>query len=269
VSKLTLPSNLESERNTKIGKLQKQAEQVDIIKYVKFSLYAGIIFAIGAFLYVGSWYDKQYGFDGSAGAAIFAAIGVLIIFAIIGAVIGNSVKQFYLREIERVKVHYDNMLKEIEASHAESAATLSREAAALHSKFANNEHIQTIIANATKNFIGRIQQMPRPNNRKAIECSARFSVQKSSIWYEHEQVLSFGPEGRIRLRELSSAAERKAVAQVIADNVAAQVKAMFPKDPSGADTLVTVACGDDKNSIIEAVVTYSCTNGFYEDEIPW
>ena len=55
MSKVDLHSSLAYERDRKLRELQEEADSVNILTYVKFSFYVGIIFAIGTFLYVGSW----------------------------------------------------------------------------------------------------------------------------------------------------------------------------------------------------------------------
>lgn len=78
VNEKDFPINLKYERDKEIGRAQRKAKKVKVSNYVKTMLVPGVILATITFFNVGPWYDRNYGFDGSASAAFSAAICVII-----------------------------------------------------------------------------------------------------------------------------------------------------------------------------------------------
>ncbi len=227
-----------------INRAQADAKNANILEYVKTMMMLGVVFAIIVFLKVGAGYDEQYGFAGSTGAAFSAAIGVVMIFALLGALIGWVVKQF--------KCNY--------------AKKLVADAAKAAERFANNPRIQSIIAQLTNDFTERIVSAKRPNYEKEINESAIITVYATRISYGKKE-LNLQTE---RLAELTTQEERLAMAQAIAEGVCANIKNQFSNGLTEDIPCVTTTYNQTLiETCVTAIVKYCRANENYQEPTPW
>lgn len=232
----------------KIKQLQKEVEQLEPWKYIKTTLIPGVIFAIIAFFYVGSWYDDNYGFDGSTGAAFAAAIGVLIAFAILGGIWFSCVRNSKLKEIDRLK-------QPVSKSHGNNS---------LADKFSRNHITIKAIEVLSNRLSDSIQRINRPKHIEEISVSVELKVYVDKLEYAYNTV-TFDIE---RLVDLNSPEERKALAQAIAEGVREKVKHNYQLDIGGNTPILSVSYKEFEN-YVHAIICYKCKNSNYEPKVNW
>ena len=239
---------------------KEKAKQTNYSQTIKTSSYIGIVFAVIAFAYVGPWYDEKYGFSGSFGAALSAAIIVMFAFVILGFIAGWVIQYKKEQYVENLKKEFDNAIIDLKNKYENDCSAYFSDARPLFSKFSNNHYIQEIISSLTSDFSVAIKKANRANYIEKITHNTHITIAK-----DHIGNLDFRKE---RLSELTTE-EISAAAQVIGESVKNNIIQDFPKDISGTIPTVTVKYDSNSFSGLSVIISYSCENGFFEKEKEW
>lgn len=249
------PISLEDERERRIKQIEYEIKKVRVSKYVNVLLVPGIVFAIITFCSVGPWYDRNYGFDGSARAAFMAAIAVMIGFVVLGIAVGECVKFIKLCKINATRKSYNRLFNGIECKAQKMSSDLS-----------NNKRLQEVADSITEAFVIEINELSRPNYKKEIFVSKRIEIVATEIRCGGVTVLNFNYG---RLAELNTVIERKAVALAIMEKIADSIKKQIPVDVSGNIPSINISYEYFNSDMVEATVTYKCFNGFFKEVDKW
>lgn len=232
----------------KIKQLQKEVEHLEPWKYIKLTLIPGSVLAIITFFHVGSWYDENHGFEGSVGAAFAAAVGVLIVFAILGGIWFTCVLNSKLKEIDQLK-------QPVSKNYSNNV---------LADRFSRNRIVLKAIDVLSNRMSDSIQRVNRPKHLKVISVSEELRAYADKLEYAYSTV-NFNIE---RLVDLNLPEERKALAQAIAEGVKLKIKHNYQKDISGKTPTVSISY-KETNDCVFATIQYNCENSNYEQREPW
>lgn len=221
-----------AELEKSIREHEHELEKLDPLSYVKGFSAGGAVVAIAVFFLVGSWYDKVYGFDGSAGAAFCAAIFTIIVFAAFGMAVYYAAGRSHRTAIDRANadiLKYHQEIATLTATFADGDVER-----ALVEKFSKNSFVMSVIDKISDMLMRRIESAYRGADAKVITASVGVRVSKDSMsygsdTYAEEKSVQFD-SAQIRLRPLTDFEERKALIRVIAKRAGITVNDKLKRD---------------------------------------
>lgn len=206
---------------------------------------------------------------------LYSWIAIIILFGIIGMVLGGNRKSKYHTEMDEIKKkiastersQYDrinNILSDARYQKERYLETFDNDVKELSDQFATSETAKEVVNWMTEGFCKTINNADRRSHIEKVNIPFEFKVYTDRITcnlgtYDFELK---------RCKKLDGASAQAALAKVIATALQLNIVMKYPKDISGTDISVLISY-EYCEKYPAVTVTYSAANGKFKSAREW